>query len=72
MRNIILLAVSFLVSICVCAQSSDFEKYKAKANAKFAEYKAESDKKFSDHRAKMNAQYADFMRKHIKIVPYLT
>lgn len=64
MRNIFLLAVSVLVSFGVCAQSSDFEKYKAKANAKFAEYKAESDKKFSDHRAKMNAQYADFMRKN--------
>ncbi len=64
MRNIFLLAVSFLVSFGVYAQSSDFEKYKAKANAKFAEYKAESQKKFSEHRAKMNAQYADFMSKN--------
>ena len=64
MRNIFLLAVSFLVSFGVYAQSSDFEKYKAKANAKFAEYKSENQKKFSEHRAKMNAQYADFMRKN--------
>lgn len=64
MRNIILLAVSFLVAICVNAQSNDFEKYKAKANAKFASYKAGNDKKFSDYRAKVNAQYADFMRKN--------
>ena len=61
MRNIFLLAVSFLVFFGVYAQSSDFEKYKAKANAKFADYKAESQKKFSEHRAKMNAPIGDCM-----------